>query len=74
MVADVLPLPRRMKLIKGRQPKRHKPANEERFRSPAVEEGWETSCGEAEEWKPSAALDDRELPTVVRRISGSAVA
>jgi len=74
MMANVLPLPRRMKLIRGRQPKRREPADEEMFRFPAAGERWETSCGGPEDWEQGAALDDRELPTVGRRVSGSAVA
>jgi hypothetical protein len=73
-MAGVLPLPRRMRLIERRQPKRYEPADDEKVRFPAVEERWETSCGEPEEWDEAAALEDRGLPTVVRRISGSAVA
>lgn len=54
-MADILPLPRQMRLIKGRKVKREEPRNEERFRFPAIQEPWEVSCASDEELEAQAA-------------------
>ena len=48
-VAEVLPLPASMRLIKGRKARREEPRDEEMFRFPAVQEIWEISCASHEE-------------------------
>ena len=53
-MADILPLPHEMRLIKGRKVKREEPPNEERFRFPAVQEPWEVSCASDEDWEEQA--------------------
>jgi hypothetical protein len=45
LVAEVLPLPLQMRLIKGRQASPEEPRDEEMIRFPAVQEIWEVSCG-----------------------------
>ena len=48
-MAEVLPLPCAMELIKGRKPRRADSRNEQKFRFPAVEEVWEVSCRQHQE-------------------------
>ena len=63
-----------MRLIKGRRAKREEPRNEERFRSPAVEEAWEVSCA-CEEWEdPPVGKGKADPPAAARGFDGSAVA
>jgi hypothetical protein len=50
-VAEVLPLPPQMRLIKGRKARREEPRDEERFQFPAVQEIWEVSCASHDEWE-----------------------
>jgi hypothetical protein len=48
-VAEVLPLPPQMRLIKGRKVRREQLRDEERFQFPAIQETWEVSCALHEE-------------------------
>jgi hypothetical protein len=44
-MADVLPLPALMRLVKGRKAAKEEPRNEEMFRFPVIQETWEVWCG-----------------------------
>jgi hypothetical protein len=59
-VAEVLPLPCAMELIKGRKVAQ-KAINEERLRYPTNEEVWEVSCDGAEEDRPALVQTSRSL-------------
>jgi hypothetical protein len=50
-----------MELIKGRKNRRSRVQDEERFRFPAIEEVWETSCLEDREY------EEREVQPVARK-------
>jgi len=51
LMAELLPPPGRMRLIKGRKAEREEPRREEMFRFPAVQEIWEVSCASREDRK-----------------------
>ena len=61
-MADILPLPSEMRLIKGRKIKHEEPRNEERFRFPAIQEPWEVSCGSDEDWEEQAPANEKADP------------
>jgi len=62
-VAELLPEPCRMKLIKGRRVRRTTttPRDEEKFRFPPTEEIWEVACVEDRD------CEEREVQTAVRK-------
>jgi len=60
-VAELLPLPWLMELIKGRKAGRKDTRNEQKFRFPATEEIWEVACSEDGE------CEEREIQTSVRK-------
>ena len=51
LMAELLPPPGQMRLIKGRKAEREEPRREEMFRFPAVQEIWEVSCASREDRK-----------------------
>ena len=58
-MAELLPLPCAMELIKGRKAGRRETRNELKFRVPATEEIWEVACSEDGE------CEEREIQTAV---------
>ena len=60
-LAEVLPLPCTVELIKGRKTARGDMRNEQMFRVPATEELWEVTCSEERDG------EEREVPAARKR-------
>jgi len=74
-VAEVLPLPSPMRLIKAPKAPREEPRHEEMFQFPAVQETWEVSCAFDEDWDERARRTRKaDRPAVAQGFGGSAVA
>jgi hypothetical protein len=73
-VAEVLPLPTPMRLVKGHKATREEPRNEEILRFPAVQEPWEISCETFDDWDDASPEERCRVLTAGKRYSRPAVA